>query len=181
VCADQAKKHGVITDVLDDFNESVPLTVSYGANKVDHGNELTPTQVKDHPKVSYQGDSNALYTLIMTDPDAPSRQNPKNAEWWHWGIINIPGSDISKGDEVVGYVGAGPPQGTGLHRYVLILCKQSEKIDFPTDRRRSNTNADRAHFKARQLFKDLNLTPVGVNFFQAQYDDYVPTLYAQFK
>jgi hypothetical protein len=27
----------------------------------------------------------------MMDPDAPSRQNPKAAEWLHWLIINISG------------------------------------------------------------------------------------------
>jgi len=178
---EQAKHHGVISDVLDDFKSSVELHASYGGNKVEHGNELTPTQVKDHPSVSYNGESDAHYTLIMTDPDAPSRQDPKNGEWWHWGVFNIHGNDISTGDEAIGYVGAGPPQGTGLHRYVLLLFKQNGKIEFPNDRRRPNTNADRAHFKARQLIKEFHLTPVGVNFFQAQYDDYVPTLYKQFK
>ncbi|VDN18597.1 unnamed protein product [Gongylonema pulchrum] len=33
---------------------------------VDFGNELTPTQVKDRPKVSWEADSNSLYTLVMT-------------------------------------------------------------------------------------------------------------------
>jgi hypothetical protein len=45
----------------------------------------------------------------------------------------------------------------------------------------TNDSSDRAHFKARQLASEHGLTPVGLNMFQAQYDDYVPKLYAQFK
>jgi len=35
--------------------------------------ELTPTQVKDQPIVESEGDNNAFYTLLLTDPDAPTR------------------------------------------------------------------------------------------------------------
>ncbi len=28
--------------------------------------------------------SDASYTLVMTDPDAPMRSNPVNAQWKHW-------------------------------------------------------------------------------------------------
>lgn len=38
--------------------------------------------------------------------------------------MNIPESDVSKGDEVVEYIGAGPPKGTGIHRYIYLIYKQ---------------------------------------------------------
>lgn len=63
--------------------------------------------------MKWNAESGALYTLCMTDPDAPSRQNPKFREWHHWLVGNIPGSDIAKGDTLSAYVGSGPPQGTG--------------------------------------------------------------------
>ena len=34
--------------------------------------------------------------------------------------MNIPGCDVAKGDEVAVYVGAGPPEKTGLHRYIFL-------------------------------------------------------------
>lgn len=40
------------------------------------GEELTPTQVKKTPWVTWEAEENAFYTLIMVDPDAPSRENP---------------------------------------------------------------------------------------------------------
>jgi large subunit ribosomal protein L35 len=35
-----------------------------------------------------------LYTLLMVDPDAPSRENPVKRSWLHWMVVNIPGHDI---------------------------------------------------------------------------------------
>ena len=34
----------------------------------------------------------------MTDPDAPSRANPKAGEWNHWLVINIPGNKTEMGE-----------------------------------------------------------------------------------
>lgn len=81
--------------------------------RVDQGNVLTPTQVKDVPVVTWNAAADSLYTLCMTDPDAPSRQNPKFREWHHWLVGNIPGSDVNKGETLSAYVGSGPPEGTG--------------------------------------------------------------------
>lgn len=97
---------------------------------VNLGNELTPSQVKDKPTVEYEADKEKLYTLIMCDPDAPSRANPTFREAYHWGVINIPGSDISSGKEIVEYIGSGPPKGTGLHRYVFVVYEQNGPIDY---------------------------------------------------
>ena len=61
----------------------------------------------------------------MSDPDAPSRADPKYQEWFiavisrinfsrrHWVVVNIPGSDVSKGNVAAPYMGPGPPPKTG--------------------------------------------------------------------
>ena len=36
--------------------------------------------MKDQPKLNYTADEDSFYTLILCDPDAPSRQNPINGE-----------------------------------------------------------------------------------------------------
>lgn len=72
------------------------------------GNELTPTQVKDIPThINWPADPNTLYTLCLTDPDAPSRTQPKYREWHHWLVVNIPGTEVSKGQTLSEYVGSG--------------------------------------------------------------------------
>lgn len=94
------------------------------------GNVLTPTQVKDKPKVAWEAEKGAFYTLVKVDPDAPSRKNPTYREYRHWLIMNIPESSVENGDEIIEYIGAGAPKGTDLHRYIFLVFKQPNgKID----------------------------------------------------
>ncbi|XP_039377559.1 phosphatidylethanolamine-binding protein 4 isoform X2 [Mauremys reevesii] len=51
-----------------------------------------------NPKIAYpQADKNKKYVLIMVDPDAPNRANPKYRFWRHWVVINIKGTDLRAG------------------------------------------------------------------------------------
>lgn len=88
------------------------------------GNELTPSQVKDKPQVTWNAEKDAYYTLVMTDPDATSRTNPDLREIRHWLVMNIPECAIGLGDEVIEFIGSGPQKSTGLHRYVFLVYKQ---------------------------------------------------------
>ena len=72
-----------------------------------------------------------MYCVIMTDPDAPSRKEPNHREWIHWVKINVKGSDLNgSGEDLIAYVGSGPPKGTGLHRYVQLVYEQASWIDI---------------------------------------------------
>lgn len=119
--------HSVVPDVIDSVPNAILEVIYPKTVKVESGNELTPTKVKDQPSVTWKTETDAFYTLVMTDPDAPSRKNPKFREWHHWLVGNIPGNDISKGNTLSEYVGAGPPKDTGLHRYVLLVKELTTK------------------------------------------------------
>ena len=122
-----------------------------------------------------------MYTLLL-DPDAPSRADPKFGEWHHWLITNIPGSNLSKGDVSSEYVGAGPPEGSGLHRYVFVLFKQPMgKQIFEGLPKLTNRSMDgRPNHKIRDFAAKYNLgDPIAANFYKAEYDNYVPLLYKQ--
>lgn len=174
-------KDEVVPDVVDYAPQQI-ISIEYPSGAVvKAGNELTPTQVKDVPvTISWPTEADALYTLCMTDPDAPSRQNPKFREWHHWLVVNIPGAEVGAGQTVSEYVGSGPPKGTGLHRYVFLAYKQPGKIS-PDEPHRTNRSGDgRGGFKIRDFAKKYHLgQPVAGNFFQAQWDEYVPKLYEQ--
>ena len=106
----------IVPDSLDGVPPSL-VTVEYpGGLKMETGGVLTPTQVKDRPVISWSADEDKLYTLMVIDPDAPSRSDPKMRHWLHHLVVNIPGSRVGEGEELFGYVGSAPPQGTGLHR-----------------------------------------------------------------
>ncbi|XP_022661274.1 protein D2-like isoform X1 [Varroa destructor] len=173
-------EHKVVPDVVDSVPENI-VEVNYSEGRVNLGNVLTPTQVKDIPSVNYTADNDSLYTLCMTDPDAPSRQTPKYREWHHWLVGNIPGQQISEGETLSEYVGAGPPKGTGLHRYVFLVYKQPEgRINFDEKRLTNRSGDNRGGFHIRDFAKKYKLgEPIAANFFQAEYDDYVPKLYEQ--
>jgi len=171
----------IVPDVLEDLKELKLLKISYPSKvKVNLGNILTPTQVKDQPKVEWDAEEGAFYTLLMTDPDAPSRKEPLRREFRHWLTVNIPGYDLSEGETVFQYIGSGPPQGTGLHRYVFLLFKQQTgKIVFESPFVSDHSALNRPSTSTRDLISKNNLKLVAGNFFQAEYDDYVPTLHAQ--
>lgn len=117
----------------------------------------------------------------MIDPDAPSRADPKFREIRHWLVVNIPGNDIKKGETKFEYIGSGPPQGSGLHRYIFIVFKQNDgKRDFSDLPSVSNRSRDgRISTNTRKLIADYNLSVIGGNHYFAQFDDYVPILHSQ--
>lgn len=75
---------GIVPGTLEEA-PSAEIAITYPNGKEVHiGQELTPTEVKDEPKVKWEGDPNKFYTLVMFDPDAPSREDPKVADVKHW-------------------------------------------------------------------------------------------------
>ncbi|CAD6993262.1 protein D2 [Ceratitis capitata] len=171
----------VIPDLIAEGPKDFLKVIFDSGVMADKGVELKPRQVKNQPKVEWKPDSaDSYYTLIMTDPDAPSRAKPEWREWHHWLVVNIPGNAVDKGEVLSAYVGSGAPKDTGLHRYVFLLYKQPKKLEF-TEAHLTNTSP-----KGREKFSTKNFVakyglgvPVAGNFFQAQYDDYVPELYKQ--
>ena len=145
-------------------------------------------------------DENKLYTVILTDPDAKDRKEHKFREWCHWVVINVPiiknndenikGKyifDTSSGQDVVEYVGSGPPNGTGFHRYVYLVYEQNKKINIKKCGQekliaKGGGGKGRAKWKATKFAQNNNLnTLIAGNFYKAKYDDYVPKLYAMLK
>lgn len=101
-------------------------------------------------------------------------------QWHHWLVGNIPGNDVSKGETLSEYVGSGPPEGTGLHRYVFLIYKQNGKLTFDEPRLKNNNGDNRGGFSIAKFAEKYNLgNPVAGNLYQAQWDDYVPILYKQ--
>jgi phosphatidylethanolamine-binding protein (PEBP) family uncharacterized protein len=95
----------------------VQFTVQYGQTNA-NGKLLTKKNTVSEPTVLFTGDPDTLYTVLMTDPDAPVKS------WLHWLLVNIPGdsNDIFQGEAVMTYTGPSPPSGT--HRYIFTLYKQ---------------------------------------------------------
>ncbi|CAG8759889.1 2939_t:CDS:2, partial [Racocetra persica] len=112
----------VISDVVDKFVPEAVLNIKYGEKKVEFGNEFTFEETQQAPDVSFvlgesDSDNKSRYTLIMTDPDAPSRKNPIKREWRHWIVGNIPSDGkLSEATRLDDYLGPAPPHQSGFHR-----------------------------------------------------------------
>ncbi len=56
----------VIGDILDPFESTIPLLVTYGNRNVTNGSELKPSQVANQPQVIIGvNDPTTFYTLVI--------------------------------------------------------------------------------------------------------------------
>ncbi|XP_022650844.1 protein D3-like isoform X1 [Varroa jacobsoni] len=168
------EKHQVVPDVIDQVPCNV-LKVEYpNGFQCALGNILTPTQVRDQPKVSWTAEPGALYTLVMADLDAPCREEPTLKEVKHWVVGNIENGQLDRGETLVGYRGSRPPKNSGLHRYVFLLYKQAGRITFGETPIPSNSREGRFKWKVRDFARKHCLgEPVAGNFYQAEWEPYV--------
>ncbi|XP_076678292.1 protein D2 [Andrena cerasifolii] len=151
------------------------IEVKYGGKAVEFGNEFTPTETQKIPEIHYKHEGGVLYTIVMTDPDAPTGKG-YNREFRHWLVGNIPEENIAKGEVLAEYVGPAPPKGTGKHRYVFLVYKQTQgSITFDERRLSSRDGPRRKRFSIKKFAEKYNLEgPISGNFMKAEYDDNVP-------
>lgn len=125
----------------------VNFTVQYGQTN-SNGKTLTKKNTASAPSISFKGEPGKVYTILMSDPDAPAKS------WLHWLITNIPGeaNDIGEGQAVMQYTGPNPP--SGIHRYIFTLYEQpgsSLMIESPSNR---------GNFNVQEFEKSLGLQSI---------------------
>lgn len=121
---------GIVSDVVDRAPSDF-LEVNFGNATVSLGNELTPTQVINAPTVSWPVyNHTAIYTLIMIDPDVPSRGNRSMGESKVWLVGNIQRNNVATGETIVEYISPAPSNGSWHHRYVFLAYLQPNRIDY---------------------------------------------------
>ncbi|KAM9320256.1 phosphatidylethanolamine-binding protein 4-like [Gastrophryne carolinensis] len=92
---------------------------------------ISLTEVWGSPWLKYPNAKlGQLYTLIMVDPDAPSRPHPVHKFWRHWLVTDVTADLLVTGKDVNGtilssYYRPNPPPHTGYHRYQFLLYIQN--------------------------------------------------------
>lgn len=124
---------------------------------------------------------NVSYVITLTDPDAPSRDDPKWSEFCHWvasGILRPALCDpkdpgpcppvLTDLDEVMPYKPPGPPEKTGKHRYVFLAFVPSNgttdklHLSKPSDRKHWGYDPKKGKTKGvREWAEENGLAPVG--------------------
>jgi len=170
---------GVNPDVTP-HNPQALLSVTYhGHQKVQPGQVMLVKDTQIQPTLDWplqpaqQPNTNALYTIVMCDPDAPSRADPKYRCWLHWLVVNVVHpSSIGEGYEITPhYQGPAPPPKTGLHRYCFLVYKQSGVFDVSKLAKVAENK--RGGWQLKDFLKDHAATipdgpPIAGNYFQAQ-------------
>ncbi|XP_062608772.1 phosphatidylethanolamine-binding protein 4-like [Saccostrea cucullata] len=109
-----------------------------GAVYTECGATIDKAAAKDAPTVKFEhARADAVYTLVMADPDAPYKDNPTQKYWLHWLVTNIKGDDLIngnvRGDTVMEYNPPTPPKphpgSSNPHRYIFYLLEQSGDPD----------------------------------------------------
>lgn len=91
---------------------------------------------------------------------------------WFRLVGNIPGTKVESGETLSSYVGSNPGQGTGLHRYVFLIYRQTSKLTFD-EKRLTNLSSreDRRCFRISKFAEKYQLgNPVAGNFYLAEWD-----------
>jgi hypothetical protein len=165
--------------VVDPFTPTLGLRVSFyargggGGAGVAEGAALGVATVALPPHLRLDGaPADALYTVLLSDPDAPSAADPKFGEFVHWAVVNASAADVQgTGDALVAYHGASPGPGSGAHRYCLVVYAQPGRI-APDEARVGPTSGfpPRRCFKQRAFAAKHALAPVAALTFLCEHD-----------
>ena len=123
----------MVPDVIDTWPPNV-CKVEYSSHShVNLGNVLPVKDTQGQPRLFFPTQPHSLYTIMLVDPDALSRQTHEFRNFCHWVVVNVPGTgsdhvDAHKGHTVVPYMGPAPPPKSGLHRYVFLVYAQQAQL-----------------------------------------------------
>ncbi|UJR32294.1 hypothetical protein I4U23_019758 [Adineta vaga] len=104
------------------------MTITYGDRKVIRENSFDQHKTHAHPTVEIDTvSSEAYYTLILIDTDAPHKDNPINSPYLHWIIANFQGTTIVDAHTLCTY--QAPKVGSDdKHRFIFLLYESNEPI-----------------------------------------------------
>ncbi|KAK4961381.1 carboxypeptidase Y inhibitor [Elasticomyces elasticus] len=189
---DEVPQHPLDSVVLDPFDPKLTLSIFYENATVEVGNTIDPAKTQKAPDVQFiasvPNDFSVLIrkgmqlTLALTDPDAPSRDNPEWSEICHWIATGVqltkPSEDddstgFSKGVQtIVEYKPPGPPPKTGKHRYVFVALAPkngtTEKLSLSTPGGRQHWGYGKERQGLRRWAEENGLGVVGANFMYEQ-------------
>ncbi|KAK1979175.1 phosphatidylethanolamine-binding protein [Colletotrichum cereale] len=159
--------------VPEGFEPTTGLEVSFAGKAVDAGNFFRARECKVAPSVSFAGEvgapSGASYTLFLTDPDAPTPDNPQFAFWRHW---VVPGLQPLSGGVVVAqgkpalteFLGPGPKDDSKPHRYLFLLYREPQGLDLKKEDVGGEEFVQRRSWKPAEFAEKHGLELVGANW-----------------
>jgi len=101
------------------------------------------------------------FVIVIVDPDAPSPQDPKNAQFRHFlgggFVAKGPGHGlvlVNKTAAITDFQKPGPPDGSDPHRYVFLLFKEPDGFG---DQKEVTPETSRAKFNVSSFAEKTGL------------------------
>lgn len=119
---------------------------------------------------------NALYTILVVNPDVPDLENDTFKTVLHWGVSNVPLSnvdaavDVAKADELVSYLPPHPEKNAPPHRLCVWVYRQAQQ---PGEIRRidvETADVARDRFDIRAFSDKYGLDAVGAHVWRVKWD-----------
>ncbi|KAL1706578.1 phosphatidylethanolamine-binding protein [Schizophyllum commune] len=191
------KREQLIPDVLpESFYPSGVFSIVFpSGRKVTIGEEIPLEDTVDEPDIIFSpigvaepgtGDiqagaaaQEATYTVVMLDPDAPSRENPLFRSFRHWVITGLKASAdtstttnnlaaLKMKTATTPYRPPGPRPGSGLHRYTFLLFQEPAADSFAIPEGAPEYGAaleERRSWNGVEFGEKYGLKLVAANFF----------------
>lgn len=158
--------------ILASFKPTTKLDVSFGNKAVDLGTFFRAGECKQAPQVSFspeaaeaEAPSDASYTFILADPDAPTPDDPKFAFWRHWVVSGLkPGAEARGGKTLTEYLGPGPKDDSKPHRYLFLLYREPCGLALSKEDVGGEEFVQRRSFKPAEFAEKHGLRLVGVDW-----------------
>ncbi|CAE6441569.1 unnamed protein product [Rhizoctonia solani] len=141
----QFKNAKLTPDPITTFNPTALLGVTYGSSAIDAGKPQTVDAVKPQPKLtltpvvdSSDVTASGTYTVAMIDADyAGASQAEGQTRHWLVNGVKATGTsapwtlDTNAGTNITAYGGPFPAEGSGAHRYMLLVLAQPSSFSAP--------------------------------------------------
>lgn len=141
----QFKNAGLTPSPITTFSPSALLGVTYGSNSIDPGKPQTVDAVRPQPVLtltpvtdSADVTASGTYTVAMIDADyAGASQAEGQTRHWLVNGVKATGTaapwtlDPTTGTNITAYGGPFPAEGSGAHRYMLLVLAQPSTFAAP--------------------------------------------------
>lgn len=188
---------GVVPDLIGGIGGSLPIrfrTSEQGEEEweVEPGSFQPPSSYRTPPTLNVQildDLKDALYTLLVVDPDSPVYETQSFGQRLHYAKTDIKLTPTESGEidlftsgsgnEVLSWEPPLPPRGSGTHRYVIFLLRQPNSQSPSTS---LAPGIERTAFELRQLLEQGNQV-AAVTLFRSKWspdeNEYIENTYRE--
>jgi phosphatidylethanolamine-binding protein (PEBP) family uncharacterized protein len=121
------------------FAPEAVLDASFGGSAVDIGKPVTQATAGTRPELTVDGgesfDASGKYSLLLVDTNIVGWAEGQNLHWLTNGVT-LSGNgtatpDYASATDIRSYAGPGPAEGSGAHRYVLLMYREPAEFTAP--------------------------------------------------